>query len=86
MNGLYKRKVVPLTNIVSVLLRERERQRQGLGHSEMKLETQLFFILRANVDPGDWQAKISILTKLLSPWYKGLHGRVMGCVECWTRD
>ena len=53
MNGLYKRKVVPLTNIVSVLLRERERQRQGLGHNEMKLEIQLFFILRANADPGD---------------------------------
>ena len=54
MNGLYKRNIVPLTNLTSVLLeREGETETERLGYNEMKLERQLFFILRANGNPGD---------------------------------
>lgn len=68
MNGLYKRKVVPLTNLV-LLKREGETETERLGtHNEMKLERQLFFILRASGDPGDWHANICTLAKSLSLW------------------
>ena len=53
MNGLYKRKIVPLTYSV-LLKREGETEMERLGtRNEMKLERQLFFVLRANGDPGD---------------------------------
>ena len=53
MNGLYKRKIVPLTKLV-LLKREGEIETERLGtHNEIKLERQLFFVLRANGDPGD---------------------------------
>ena len=44
---------MPLTNLV-LLKREGETEMERLGtHDEMKLERQLFFVIRANVDPGD---------------------------------
>ena len=53
MNGLCKRKIVPLTNLV-LLKREEETEMERLGmHNKLKLERQLFFVLRANGDPGD---------------------------------
>ena len=66
MNGLHKRKIVPLTNLV-LLKREGETEMERLGTcNEMKLERQLFFVLRANGDPGDRHANICSLVKSLS--------------------
>ena len=68
MNGLYKRKIVPLTYSV-LLKREGETKMERLGTcNEIKLERQFFFVLRANGDPGDWHANICTLAKSLSPW------------------
>ena len=57
---------MPLTNLV-LLKREGETETERLGtHDEMKLERQLFFVLRANGDPGDRHANICTLVKSLS--------------------